>query len=123
PEAEAEGGQRAPRAATARAEKDQASLSGEPVPTTDPEEDEGLKPIPDRLMTELTAHRTLALRHALGEHPAVAFTAALHALCLKAFYRYAQDTCLELDLKSAGFSAQAPGLQDSALANGFDARH
>jgi ParB family chromosome partitioning protein len=74
-------------------------------------------------MTELTAHRTLALRHALGEQPGVAFTAALHALCLKAFYRYAQDTCLELDLKSAGFTAQAPGLQDSALAQAFDARH
>ena len=67
-------------------------------------------------MTELTAHRTLALRHALGEHPDVAFLAALHALCLKAFYRYAQDTCLEIDSKSVGFSAQAPGLQDSALA-------
>ncbi|MGA8006481.1 MAG: hypothetical protein WCA17_10300, partial [Burkholderiales bacterium] len=31
-----------------------------------PEEDEGLKPLPERLMTELTAHRTLALREALG---------------------------------------------------------
>ena len=31
------------------------------------EEDEGVRPIPDRLMTELTAHRTLALRDALGE--------------------------------------------------------
>ena len=123
PEAEAEGEHGAPRAAAARAEHDQASVTAEPEATAEPEEDEGLKPIPDRLMTELTAHRTLALRHALGEHPDVAFTAALHALCLKAFYRYAQDTCLELDLKSAGFSAQAPGLQDSALANAFDARH
>jgi ParB family chromosome partitioning protein len=71
----------------------------------------------------LTAHRTLALRYALGGQTDVAFTAALHALCLKVFYRYAQDTCLEIDIKSAGFSAQAPGLQDSALANAFDARH
>ena len=123
PEAEAEGEHDAPRAAAARAEHDQARVTAEPETTAEPEEDEGLKPIPDRLMTELTAHRTLALRHALGEHPDVAFTAALHALCLKAFYRYAQDTCLELDLKSAGFGAQAPGLQDSALANAFDARH
>jgi len=74
-------------------------------------------------MTELTAHRTLALRHAVGENPDIAFIAALHALCLKVFYRYAQDTCLELDLKSVGFSAQAPGLADSALAVAFDARH
>ncbi len=44
---------------------------------TEPDEDEGLRPIPDRLLTELTAHRTLALRHALGERPNVAFLAAL----------------------------------------------
>ncbi len=44
--------------------------------------------MPDRLLTELTAHRTLALRHAIGEQPEVAFLAALHALCLKVFYRY-----------------------------------
>ncbi|TIW30118.1 MAG: DNA-binding protein, partial [Mesorhizobium sp.] len=34
--------------------------------TAEPDEDEGLSPISDRLMTELTAHRTLGLRHALG---------------------------------------------------------
>ena len=89
----------------------------------EPDEEDGIRPIPDRLMTELTAHRTLALRQALGEHPDLAFIAALHALCLKVFYRYAQDTCLELDLKSTGFNAQAPGLKDSALASAFDARH
>ena len=89
----------------------------------EPEEDEGLKPIPDRLVSELTAHRTLALRHALGQRPEIAFLAALHALCLRVFYRYAQDSCLELDLKSVGFAAQAPGLADSALAATYDARH
>jgi ParB family chromosome partitioning protein len=75
------------------------------------------------LMTELTAHRTLALRHALGEQPDVAFLAALHALCIKIFYRYAVDSCLELDVKSVSFGAQAPGLNDTALAANFDRRH
>ncbi len=89
----------------------------------EPEEDDGLKPIPDRLLTELTAHRTLALRHALGENPEVAFVTALHALTLRTFYHYGLDTCLELDLKSAGFSAQAPGLNDSASAQAIAARH
>jgi ParB family chromosome partitioning protein len=87
------------------------------------DEDEGFKALPDRLMTELTAHRTLALRHALGEQPDVAFLAALHALCVKGFYRYALDSCLEIDLKSVGFGAQAPGLNDSALAASFHRRH
>lgn len=87
------------------------------------EEDEGLSPISDRLMTELTSHRTLALRHALGERPDVAFIAALHALTLKVFYRYASESCLELDLKSVAFSAQAPGLNDSASAQAVQSRH
>ena len=123
PDADAGGEQDTSRAAAARVEHDSVTMSAEPEPSTEPDEDEGLKPIPDRLMTELTAHRTLALRYALGGQTDVAFTAALHALCLKVFYRYAQDTCLEIDIKSVGFSAQAPGLQDSALANAFDARH
>ena len=123
PDTEAGGEQDTPRAAAARVEHDSVTMSAEPEPSSEPDEDEGLKPIPDRLMTELTAHRTLALRYALGGQTDVALTAALHALCLKVFYRYAQDTCLEIDIKSAGFSAQAPGLQDSALANAFDARH
>ncbi|MER8942870.1 ParB/RepB/Spo0J family partition protein [Mesorhizobium sp. M0915] len=89
----------------------------------EPEEDEGLSPISDRLMTELTAHRTLGLRHALGEHPDVAFRAALHALTLKVFYQYGSDSCLELDLKTVSFGAQAPGLNDSVSAEAIRARH
>ncbi|WP_281823496.1 ParB/RepB/Spo0J family partition protein [Jannaschia rubra] len=86
-------------------------------------EDDGIKPLPDRLVAELTAHRTLALRNALGGDPDLAFLAALHAMCLKLFYRYAPDTCLEIDAKSVGFSAQAPGLTESASAQAIDARH
>ncbi|RAH96344.1 DNA-binding protein [Acuticoccus sediminis] len=92
-------------------------------PATDLEEDEGLSPISDRLMTELTSHRTLGLRQALGERPDVAFVAALHVLTLKTFYHYGSDSCLELDLKSVSFSAQAPGLNDSASAEAVRVRH
>jgi len=88
-----------------------------------PEEDEGLKPLPERLMTELTAHRTLALREALGNDWDTAFLAVLHALCLRLFYRSAADTCLEIEAKSAGFGTQAPGLNDTASARAIDVRH
>jgi ParB family chromosome partitioning protein len=91
--------------------------------TTDSEEDEGLSPISDRLMTELTVHRTLGLRHALGEHPDIAFRAALHALTLKVFYHYGSDSCLELDLKTVSFGAQTPGLNDNVSAEAIRARH
>jgi len=92
-------------------------------PIAEAEEDEGLSPISDRLMTELTSHRTLGLRQALGERPDVAFLAALHALTLKVFYHYGSDSCLELDLKSVSFSTQAPGLNDSASAEAIRVRH
>lgn len=87
------------------------------------EEEEGIKPLPDRLVTELTAHRTLALRDALANDPDTAFVAVLHALCLNAFYRYASETCLEIMAKSASFGTQAPGLNDSVSAKAIEDRH
>jgi ParB family transcriptional regulator, chromosome partitioning protein len=87
------------------------------------DEEQGIKPIPDRLLTELTAYRTLALRDALAQDPDVAFLAALHALCLKLFYRYTPESCLDLDVKSVVFAGQAPGLNDSAVAKAVDERH
>jgi ParB family chromosome partitioning protein len=88
-----------------------------------PEEDEGVRPVSDKLLTELTAYRTLALREAVGNEPAIAYLAALHALCLKLFYRYGSDSCLEIETKSVMFGAQAPGLADTPLAARVDARH
>jgi ParB family transcriptional regulator, chromosome partitioning protein len=82
-----------------------------------------LKAIPDRLMTELTAYRTLALRDALAQNPDVAFLAALYTLCLKVFYHYISDSCLDIDVKSVVFGIQAPGLNDTAIAKAVDERH
>jgi ParB family chromosome partitioning protein len=90
---------------------------------SEPEEEDGIKPLPDRLLTELSAHRTLALRYALGGVPHLALVAALHALCLKLFYPYGLDSCLDLDAKSVGFGVQAPGLRDAAIAAQLEARH
>ena len=90
-------------------------------PTED--EDEGLKPLPDKLLTELTVYRTLALREAIGNDPGVAFLAALHILCLKLFYHYGSNSCLEIEPKTVAFGAQAPGLGDTPMAARVDARH
>ena len=95
-----------------------------PTEFEEPEDDGAAKPIPDKLTMELTAHRTLALRQALGERPDVAFLAALHAMSLKLFYRYALDTCLDLDLRGVGVGERgAYGLGDTELARGLDDRH
>ena len=122
--ASAEGGEPVPAPAMAmRGDADGQTVQAGPEAAAEPEEEDGIKPLPDRLLTELTAHRTLALRHALGDHPEVAFLAALHALCLKLFYHYGLNSCLELDVKSAAFTAQAPGLNDTRLARVLTDRH
>jgi len=87
------------------------------------EEDDAIRPLSDRLVTELTADRTLALRDALANEANVAFQAVLHALCLTAFYRHSSNSCLEIAAKNSGFSAQAPGLAETTSARAIDARH
>lgn len=61
---------------------------GQPLGAGLPEdEDDGvLKPLPERLLTELTAHRTLALREALGRAPDVALTLLLMKLVGDTFH-------------------------------------
>jgi ParB family chromosome partitioning protein len=85
-------------------------------------DDEGLRPLSDRLMVELTAHRTLALRDAVAQQFDAAFLSVLHVLALSAFYFAPSARCLEISVKSTSFSAQAPGLKDSASAKAIEAR-
>ena len=88
------------------------------------EDDEDLKPLPDRLVTELTAERTLALRNKLATTPAVAFQAVLHKFCLDVFSRYfSYGTAIEVSVRSASFPVQAQGLKDTPAAKAIDARH
>jgi ParB family chromosome partitioning protein len=87
------------------------------------DEGEALKPLSERLVTELTAWRTLALRDALAWDPVVAHLAVLHALVLSAFYHFGAESCLEIVAKSASFTGQAPGLAETEPAKAIDARH
>jgi ParB family chromosome partitioning protein len=88
------------------------------------EDDEDLKPLPDRLVTELTAERTLALRDKLATTPAVAFQAVLHKFCLDVFSRYTSyGTAMEVSVRSVSFSVQAQGLKDTPAAKAIEARH
>ena len=112
-----------PDADTADADVDDADIDPEAgAPHIEEDEDDGIKPLSDRLVTELTAHRTLALRDALAGDPHIAFVAALHVLTLKLFYRYGLNSCIEIDPRSAAFSAQAPGLADTASAQAIETR-
>jgi len=89
------------------------------------EEDDGaLKPLPERLVMELTAHRTLALREAIGRSPDVALTLLLLKLVTDTF-RTSSSTgsCLEASVRHVYMSAQAPDLKDSVVAKLVDERH
>jgi ParB family transcriptional regulator, chromosome partitioning protein len=94
------------------------------VADTEDDDEYTARPLPDRLITELTAHRTLALRDALAESPAITFQAVLHNFVLTAFYRFGSSgSCLEVGLRTPTFPTQAPGLRDSASAKAVEARH
>lgn len=101
-----------------------SGLTAHGVDPSDAEaEEEGLKPLSDRLVMELTAHRTLALRDAVANDPDTAFLAVLHALVLQSFYRFETDTCLEITAKNSGFSVQGPDLKTCASAQAIEERH
>ncbi len=105
------------------AQRTAISVAGGAADTEDDDED-AARPLPDRLIIELTAHRTLALRDALAEKPAIAFQAVLHNFALTAFYRFATSgSSLEIGLRTPTFPAQAPGLRESASAKAVEARH
>jgi ParB family chromosome partitioning protein len=101
------------------------SISGVPAGEASVEDDEDniLKPLPDRLVTELTALRTLALQDAFAQSPSVAFAAVLHALALSAFYTTSQESCLTLSVSRVSFFHQPSDLRESPSARAIAARH
>ena len=99
------------------------TIGGQSEPDADEDDDEVIKPLPDRLLTELTAHRTLALRDALAINPHVALTALLHKLVLDTFQRTSSSGgCLEASVRHTFFSVQADDLKDSISAKAVTAR-
>ena len=93
----------------------------------DPDDDDGsddaIKPLPERLVGELTAHRTLALRDAVANNPQVALTALLHKLCLDTFQHSAPGACLDASVRHVFFPVQAADLKDSPSAQAVTERH
>lgn len=87
------------------------------------EDGEILKPLPDRLVAELTAWRTLALQDAFAQEPSTAFAAVLHAFVLNTFYSYSRESCLEVSLTKVSFGFAPSGLGSSAPARAIDERH
>ena len=86
-------------------------------------DDDVIKPLPERLVSELAAHRTLALRDAVANNPQVALTALLHKLCLDTFQHSAPGACLEASVRHVFFPVQSADLKDSPSAKAIAERH
>jgi ParB family chromosome partitioning protein len=97
------------------------STNGGSDAAEEPEED-GIKPLPERLVFDLTAQKTLALRNALASDVDIAFVTVLHALVLQVFYRFAKDSCLEVTMTSNSFG-QVQGLAETPWAKEIAERH
>ncbi|MGK6313661.1 ParB/RepB/Spo0J family partition protein [Neorhizobium sp. DT-125] len=98
------------------------TIGGQPAEPEDDEEDT-IKPLPDRLVTELTAHRTLALRDAVANNPHVAMTALLHKLVSDTFQHRMYKGALEASVNHVFFPVQDEALKDSPSARAVQERH
>lgn len=99
------------------------TVGGGAPETEEDDEVETIRPLPDRLVSELTAHRTLALRDAVAVNPHVAMTALLHRLVTDCFLPHSAKGCLEAHVREVHFPAQADDLGESASARAIADRH
>ena len=107
----------------ASGENGASAESGETGEAEEPDEDAGA-PLSERLVLDLTAHRTLALRDALGASPTVALSAVVHSLALFAFYPpYDRASCLEIKGVTTYLDGHAPGINETRAGRSIAERH
>lgn len=99
------------------------TIGGQPAESDDDDEDDGIKPLPERLVIELTAYRTLALRNAVAENPYIAMTALLHKLVSDNFMTRMYTGAMEAGVKHIFFPVQDEALKDSPSARAVQERH
>ncbi len=86
--------------------------------------DEKTTALSERLIADLTAHRTAGLRNELTLHPSTAFVATVHALVAAAFFSGGESvSCLNVMLRSASLSAHASGIDETPAMRQITARH
>lgn len=87
------------------------------------QDDDTIRPLPDRLVSELTAVRTVALRNALADNPQAAFIAVLHALCLSVFRSHGTNGCVQIEVTQAWLGNVAPNLRETSWSEAIQERH
>jgi ParB family chromosome partitioning protein len=88
------------------------------------DDEEAPRPLPERLVAELSAYRTLALRDAVAQVPEIALTLLLFKLVRDLFgSTLGSGSCLDITARPAFPGAQPPDLKESASALSLEARH
>ena len=100
------------------------TIGGQSAEPEEDDEEDVIKPLPERLVTELTAHRTLALRDAVGANPQVALTALLHQLVRDTFQRTGTSgASLQASVNHVFFREQGKDLGETSYAKSIAQRH
>jgi ParB family transcriptional regulator, chromosome partitioning protein len=105
-------------------EPERQSRGGEADAENGTQPDDGPAPLSDKLIAELTAHRTAALRLEVAQHPETALIALTHTLAASIFYLSTQEvSCLQIVPRSAHLSAHAPGIDETDTLRRLAERH
>lgn len=88
------------------------ALAGDPAP-----------PLPERVVADLTAHRSAALRDALAQDPDLAQVALVHALVSRVFGMDGAATCLDIRWGSRDLGQFGEGVEDSPAGLAIAERH
>ncbi|CEJ83512.1 ParB domain protein nuclease [Hyphomicrobium sp. GJ21] len=100
------------------------TIGGQSAEPEEDDEEDVIKPLPERLVTELTAHRTLALRDAVGANPQIALTALLHKLVRDTFQRTGTaGASLQASINHVFFREQGKDLAETSYAKAITQRH
>jgi ParB family chromosome partitioning protein len=106
----------------AQAQRETVIISLGAVPQTvassgEEEEADTIRPLPEKLILELTAFRTIALRDAVARNPRVAMTMLLHKLVSDTFQHRYGGSCLQVFVSPPQMHAFAPkGLNETVAA-------
>lgn len=106
-----------------RAEDEPKSKAKEQDGKRQAKDADGLVPLSEKLIAELTAYRTIALRNELALHPDTALLALVHRMALGTFFHGGEGSCLEIAPRSAYLAGHAPGIDESSAGKQIAERH
>lgn len=99
--------------------KGKANKEGSDEPSGD-----GKAPLSERLVANLTAHRTAGLRNELAQNSSMAVIATVHALAAATFFSGSGDaSCLQITPRSVSLTAHASGIEESPASRQIAERH